>query len=154
VPDITLEVDHIIPVAEGGKGSTDNLITACFDCNHGKGAKVLRRTPHGNDRIASADDLAERQLQLDAYLNAQRHREHSINVQVRYLQEYWLEHSGWSRSPETNSLRIFLKSFTLEEIVEVMDYCISKRMSDHRYFYKILHNKRREETTDGTQAND
>ena len=37
-PDVILEVDHINPVAEGGNNNFNNLVTACQDCNRGKGA--------------------------------------------------------------------------------------------------------------------
>lgn len=37
-PDAKLEIDHILPIARGGDSSTDNLITACKECNIGKGA--------------------------------------------------------------------------------------------------------------------
>lgn len=37
-PQAKLEVDHKIPVSEGGTFDEDNLITACFACNHGKSA--------------------------------------------------------------------------------------------------------------------
>lgn len=35
-PDVSLEVDHIIPVSNGGSDDESNLTTACFDCNRGK----------------------------------------------------------------------------------------------------------------------
>lgn len=35
-PGVKLEVDHIIPVAEGGSDALDNLQTLCFECNRGK----------------------------------------------------------------------------------------------------------------------
>lgn len=35
-PDVVLEVDHVIPVAAGGKNDDTNLVTACRDCNVGK----------------------------------------------------------------------------------------------------------------------
>jgi len=35
-PDVMLEVDHKIPVSEGGTNEPDNLITACVACNRGK----------------------------------------------------------------------------------------------------------------------
>jgi len=38
-PVVILEVDHLVPVAKGGTDSQDNLVTACFDCNRGKGTK-------------------------------------------------------------------------------------------------------------------
>ena len=33
---IELEVDHKVPVAQGGSNALDNLQTLCFDCNRGK----------------------------------------------------------------------------------------------------------------------
>ena len=33
---IRLEVDHKIPVSQGGSDTLDNLQTLCFDCNRGK----------------------------------------------------------------------------------------------------------------------
>lgn len=33
---VTLEIDHIIPVAKGGGTEFSNLQTLCFDCNRGK----------------------------------------------------------------------------------------------------------------------
>jgi len=40
-PDVILEVDHIKPVSKGGNNSIENLVSSCWDCNHGKGAKEL-----------------------------------------------------------------------------------------------------------------
>ena len=40
-PEVILEVDHVVPVAEGGDNDPINLITSCKDCNRGKSAKRL-----------------------------------------------------------------------------------------------------------------
>lgn len=40
-PDVVLECDHIIPLADGGDNEIENLITSCFDCNRGKGKRRL-----------------------------------------------------------------------------------------------------------------
>lgn len=40
-PDVRLEIDHIVPVVEGGGNEPSNLVTACEDCNSGKGARPL-----------------------------------------------------------------------------------------------------------------
>jgi len=37
-PDVILEVDHKTSVAQGGKDEFENLITACLECNRGKGS--------------------------------------------------------------------------------------------------------------------
>jgi len=40
-PSVVLECDHIVPRASGGKNRISNLITACSDCNSGKGDRAL-----------------------------------------------------------------------------------------------------------------
>jgi uncharacterized membrane protein YqaE (UPF0057 family)/ribosomal protein L7/L12 len=36
----TMEVDHVVPVSEGGLSTLDNLVTACRDCNRRKGGRT------------------------------------------------------------------------------------------------------------------
>jgi hypothetical protein len=38
---VRLHIDHLVPVARGGKTAIDNLVTACQDCNLGKSASDL-----------------------------------------------------------------------------------------------------------------
>lgn len=40
-PDVTLHVDHVVPVAKGGSNEIHNLVAACRDCNLGKHAREL-----------------------------------------------------------------------------------------------------------------
>ncbi len=57
---VILEVDHIIPVAEGGTNDEANLITSCFDCNRGKGVKSLfSAAPTEMDRLRIAQERQE-----------------------------------------------------------------------------------------------
>lgn len=42
--DAKLVMDHVVPIARGGKTSIDNLQTLCWDCNSGKRAQ--EPTPH------------------------------------------------------------------------------------------------------------
>jgi 5-methylcytosine-specific restriction endonuclease McrA len=46
---VVLEVDHVVPRAEGGSDDTMNLVTSCFDCNRGKGAVPLTDIVTGGD---------------------------------------------------------------------------------------------------------
>ena len=43
-PDVILECDHIVPIAEGGPTNMLNLITSCQECNRGKGKRPLTDT--------------------------------------------------------------------------------------------------------------
>lgn len=42
-PEVALEIDHKISVAEGGSDNRENLITACADCNRGKNKESSKR---------------------------------------------------------------------------------------------------------------
>jgi hypothetical protein len=41
--DVKLHVDHILPIAEGGKTAPENLHATCADCNGGKGARIVEQ---------------------------------------------------------------------------------------------------------------
>ena len=40
-PEVTLEIDHLLPTTKGGKTEINNLIVSCRDCNIGKSNKVI-----------------------------------------------------------------------------------------------------------------
>lgn len=63
-PDVLLEVDHINPVANGGDNSILNLITACRDCNSGKGKKTLSDKSAIEKQKQQLDALNEKRQQL------------------------------------------------------------------------------------------
>ena len=48
-PSVPLEVDHIIPASQGGTDRMENLVTACWSCNRGRGSflhvRRLRASP-------------------------------------------------------------------------------------------------------------
>ena len=52
-PSVILGVDHIIPVSKGGSDEEENLRTACWSCNMGKGDWLklhARRSAHNSRR--------------------------------------------------------------------------------------------------------
>ena len=63
-PDVVLEVDHINPVANGGKNDIINLVTACYDCNHGKSARLLNENTMLEKQRRQLEELNERREQL------------------------------------------------------------------------------------------
>lgn len=64
-PDVILEVDHIKPVAEGGDNDMLNLVTACFDCNRGKGKRTLSDDSVVVKQRAALNEAQERFEQLE-----------------------------------------------------------------------------------------
>lgn len=62
-PDVMLELDHVKPVAEGGGNGVANLLTACFECNSGKGRVPLEdRIPESftDSELERCQDILER----------------------------------------------------------------------------------------------
>ena len=45
VPEVTLELDHVLPFSKGGDNSMGNLVTACRECNNGKREHELDTLP-------------------------------------------------------------------------------------------------------------
>lgn len=43
-PDAILHVDHVLAKAHGGIDGIENLVTACSECNFGKGTRAVERT--------------------------------------------------------------------------------------------------------------
>jgi hypothetical protein len=64
-PEVVLEIDHVIPKSADGPDSIDNYVTACFECNRGKGKYTLQSlSPSLQERFSL---MKERQAQLKAY---------------------------------------------------------------------------------------
>jgi hypothetical protein len=49
-PEVTLHCDHKLAHSKGGSDDKENLVTACEDCNFGKGAKNVNRAPSARVR--------------------------------------------------------------------------------------------------------
>ncbi len=87
-PDVTLHVDHVVPVTLGGSDKPDNLVAACKDCNLGKtsvpaGAPLVAAV--GKMAAAYALDMTERMTIIRG--NLERDSE--------YLSEFEDAWNGW-----------------------------------------------------------
>lgn len=64
-PEVVLEVDHIVPISQGGTNDIMNLVTSCFDCNRGKGKKILSDDSTVKKAKRQADMMQERKEQVE-----------------------------------------------------------------------------------------
>jgi len=126
-PQVVLEVDHIVPVCKGGANSIDNLTTACFDCNRGKGATSLEKVPLSvTDKAAI---LGEKELQLKAYnraLKAKHKRLHADVERIASMFESFYE--GWTLTDKFKSvsIRMFLERLPFEDVRRAMELTCSR----------------------------
>jgi hypothetical protein len=128
-PQVVLEIDHIQPVAEGGTNDILNLLTACFDCNRGKGKEGLEAIP---ETVAQrAEVLAEKEEQIRAFkrlLNSKKRRE---NKEISQIEEILLGGTGYCfKDRFKESVRVFLGRLPYDT-VEQFAWLSNTRIHDH-----------------------
>jgi len=126
-PEVILEIDHVIPKAAGGQENINNYITACFDCNRGKGSVKLESVPASlQDNIAQ---LKERRRQLKAYnkflRELQEETEEAIEQVNRVFNKYFQDYQ-LSDSFRNNTLKRFLSHLPGAKLCEAMDNACSQ----------------------------
>lgn len=125
-PAAVLEVDHIHPVCKGGKNTIDNLVTACFDCNRGKGGTLLTSMPLSVTE--KADLLAEKLAQVKAFeklLRTIRKNEDVAIDSVEAVFIHYFEESGFTEKFR-QSVREFLKSINQYDLADYMHKACTK----------------------------
>lgn len=149
-PDVILEADHIHPRSKGGKDDIDNLITACYDCNRGKGAIPLSKKVSRKDLERRIKDAGEASIQLEEYRKHLAKKRRMEDKDLITVSEYWstLWEGRWGFSKKGEStMRMFLKKHPKEEILESMDIAHNRRSDNinecYRYLCGVLHTKRK-----------
>jgi hypothetical protein len=122
-PEVILHVDHIKPVVEGGKNELTNLITACVNCNLGKGKRTLEDHTAVEKQKAQLGELNERRLQLEMMMKWREGLSDIEETKFGYANEKWEE----LVAPYTlNDLGIKLlkktiKRFSLENVLDSIE---------------------------------
>jgi hypothetical protein len=154
-PVVTLEADHITPVADGGPDDMDNLVTACFDCNRGKSDVPLSTVPAPLEQVIK--DAAEKLEQLEAYNQFLQETRAVEEERVEMLGVRWYdainpphEHGQYVfNATRRTSVRTFLKRLPLAEIEDALELAQARvrvygNGSDEkrwRYFCGVCWNK-------------
>lgn len=162
-PDVLLEADHVIPLAAGGSSEMENLVTACWDCNHGKGARLLEEgiaptAPPLADVQARLQQMQERVEQAEAYARLSQEIRDMEDRFVGQVKRAWadafdaetIEEDGKSlwrlgpneRWPVERSIRTFIKRLPLAVVLEAVDIAAARfdgysGEGTCRYFYAI-----------------
>jgi len=142
-PAVVLEIDHIVALANGGADTDDNLMTACFDCNRGKGAGSLQCIPLDVQR--KAELIAERAAQVAAYdrlLRREKKKREAAIDRVNAIYEATFD--GWFLSDSgRRSVRTFLEKLPPSEVEDAMQKACDRKPHAHafKYFCGICWNK-------------
>ena len=121
-PEVVLQVDHVHPVAHGGTNDLLNLVTACHDCNGGKGARLLSDDTVVMKNRAQLAELAERQEQVAMLLAWRRGLDTCDDAAVVGVIDYWQSLTpGWEVTDAGKAtMRRLLKRYSAEEVLHAM----------------------------------
>ena len=120
-PDVVLEIDHIKPVASGGDNTLLNLVTSCYECNHGKGARELSDDSVITKQRDQLDTLQEKREQIDMMIEWQASLtgldNYQLDVATKFIDEMLSPRFSINESYKT-TLRKLLKKYPFQEVLE------------------------------------
>jgi hypothetical protein len=90
-PEVILEVDHIHPHSKGGSDEIINLITACYDCNRGKRAKVISDVAPRPDADIAFLRVQQEISEVERFLSAKAQLDASRSKAVAALEQTWMD---------------------------------------------------------------
>lgn len=142
-PNTILHLDHIIPVSKGGTNQTENLITACIDCNLGKSNTLLNNSKESLQHITERKKEAAKQLR--AYIKSCKDEKRMKGLIVDEVESIFTSQFDliFTESSRQSILR-FHEILPLSELIEAMEIAVSRVNNGNdcfRYFCGICHNK-------------
>lgn len=126
-PDVLLVVDHIHPVAGGGKNDILNLITACEPCNAGKGKRELGDHTVLEKQRDQLQELSDRREQLEMMIQWKEGLCDLRSLAVDRLAEFWRKLvPGYSLSEHgRKGLEKLARQFEVSDIMEAIQIATS-----------------------------
>jgi len=115
-PEAVLRVDHVVPVADGGTNDEDNLITACHDCNAGKGRSPLDPSSTPLDTDLRFLETQQRLAELRRYRQAKAALDSEIAPVVAGLEDYWCSRVSANWAPTEDDFRYLLDDHDPDQI--------------------------------------
>lgn len=134
-PDVVLEVDHIIPVKEGGKNDILNLVTACKDCNSGKGARKLNENSELRIQQQQLKEINEKREQLKLMVQWKKELIEIENSNIQLIDDLFDEITE-CRLTESGKydMKCLIKKYGIDEVIEAME------ISARQYFKPSSYN--------------
>lgn len=154
-PVVVLEVDHIVPVCEGGTDDIVNLRTSCWACNSGKAGVPLDRVVTGEDPHDRAVVLLEKERQLREYNEVLATIRVRKEAELQDLVDFWLEETGrtYLRDPDRYWLMSELDRSPAETIRSAMLVALQRGATrDLRYVAAVCRNWRQDAEIRQAQA--
>ncbi len=141
-PDVILEVDHIVPVAEGGENDILNLITSCRDCNRGKGKQPLTTSEILKKQKAELDALNERREQMEMVIQWRTELQTIELEEVEAINDYIAMVTGYELNENgKRDILDYLKRFSFQEVYDATETSVAKYYKDDERSFNNMLNK-------------
>lgn len=141
-PNVILEVDHIVPVAEGGTNEVINLITSCRDCNRGKGARLLSSTETIDKQKKQLDELNEMREQTDMMVEWKKELLQLENRQAEEIENLLDSLTGFTLTDlGLRNVRKRIREFGFAIVYEAMEVACSQYFNGSSQSVELLLNK-------------
>ncbi|MEE9118190.1 MAG: HNH endonuclease signature motif containing protein [Calditrichia bacterium] len=128
-----LHADHVIPVAEGGPTTADNLITACQDCNLGKSSISLDEKKLAKPISTKAHE--EHAEQIKAYLAIEKEILKTRQKAADDFAEYWETIIGPMSEEMYNRLDGLIRTWAIDKLTEAASITARKLGDPKSEFY-------------------
>ncbi|MDE7425367.1 MAG: HNH endonuclease [Lachnospiraceae bacterium] len=118
-PDVILQVDHINPVSKGGTNDILNLVTSCFECNNGKGARKLNENQELKKQQERLKELNEKRAQLEMLIEWKKELEKLELDQVKRIEELFTNVEDiYFTNSGIQKIKSLIKKYGFNEVYE------------------------------------
>lgn len=128
---VVLEVDHVLPVYEGGTNDIENLVTSCKDCNRGKGKTKLNDKNYSSLKKAEHDSVDDKIDLMKEFVKSRMNKSREIDPACDYINHTM---NKWKHVREDkkerfiledykNKLLVLYKETSIEDLINSIEQC-------------------------------
>ena len=141
-PNVILEIDHVVPVVDGGTNDLQNLATSCFECNRGKSTKAVASCDI--ETMPSFEAMEQHRVQVEEFLEYTKFLRETEDTLVL---EIW-KTFGCTRKYDDRmdaGLRAMIRTLGFDETLHAAQIAYSQKHGSTRdtymYFCGVCRNK-------------
>lgn len=141
-PEVILEIDHVVPVAHGGTNDITNLVTACRECNNGKGARELSDDTIIKRQQAQLEEINERREQAEMLTEWKKALQEVVAGQIDAIDSYLVSVTGDGMTEEgKRNMRMLIRRFGFQEVYTSVEIAFEKYYHDTAKTWEYAFNK-------------
>ena len=118
-PEVILEIDHIVPVSQGGGNDLLNLITSCMDCNRGKSDRKLSDTAVIDKQKLQLEEMNAIREQTEMMIAWKQELMNVENTQVDAIESRVIEITGHGFSEHgRRGIKKYIRQYGFSEVYD------------------------------------